>query len=220
MKNIVIIGASGHARMIIDIIERQKEYKIIGLIDSYKTVNESLFSYKVIGKEDIIPELIRDNKIVGGIIAIGDNYQRHQMYLKLNKICENFNYITAIHPSAVIGKNVTINNGTVLMPNTVVNANSKIGVNCIINTQSSLGHDSLMGDFSSLAPGVNTGGHVIINHNTSIGIGTCIIGGVKIKEHSVIGAGSVVIKDIEAFKLVYGNPAKEIRDRAINETYF
>lgn len=220
MKNIVIIGASGHARMIIDIIERQEDLKIIGLIDSYKTIGESLFNYKVIGTEDAIPDLIKSKTIVGGIIAIGDNYQRYQMFLKLSKTCVNFEYINAIHPSAIIGKDTHIGMGTVLMPYATVNANSKVGAHCIVNTQSSLGHDSIMENFSSLGPGSNTGGHVTIKTSSAICIGACITGGITIEKHSVVGAGSVVLKNINAFKLAYGNPTIEIRDREINESYF
>ncbi|MWW23663.1 acetyltransferase [Algibacter lectus] len=217
--NIVVIGASGHASVIIDIIERQNEYNIFGLIDSFKPIGSKLFNYEVLGTEDNLPDLIQTNHIIGGIIAIGDNFDRRQMHLKIEALQLSFKYVSAIHPNAIIGKNVSIAEGVSIMPGTVANANASIGAFCILNTSSSLGHDCVMKPFSSLAPGVNVAGHVTIQTCSSIGIGSCVIGGVSIGAHTHVGAGSTVIKDINSFKIAYGNPAQEIRDRQENEGY-
>ncbi|MCL5127867.1 MULTISPECIES: acetyltransferase [unclassified Algibacter] len=216
---IVVIGASGHASVIIDIIERQNKYIIFGLIDSFKPVGTKLFSYEVLGTEDCIPELIKKNKIIGGIIGIGDNYDRYKMHLKIESLKVNFKYVSAVHPNAIIGKNVNIKQGTVVMPGAIANANAEIGAFCIVNTAASLGHDCYMESFSSLAPGVNVAGHVSIQKCSSIGIGSCVVGGVTIGAHTHIGAGSTVIKDVGNLKIAYGNPTKEIRDREKHEGY-
>ncbi|WP_159020223.1 acetyltransferase [Algibacter sp. L3A6] len=217
--NIVIIGASGHASVIIDIIERQNEYTIFGLIDSFKPIGSKLFNYEVLGTEDNLPDLIKTNQVIGGIIAIGDNFDRRQMHLKIEALQVNFKYISAIHPNAIIGKDVTIAEGVSIMPGSIANANASIGAFCILNTSSSLGHDCIMKPFSSLAPGVNVAGHVNLQTCSSIGIGSCVIGGITIGAHTHVGAGSTVIKDISSFKIAYGNPALEIRDRQENEGY-
>ena len=217
--NIVIIGASGHASVIIDIIERQNEYTIFGLIDSFKPIGSKLFNYNVLGTEACLPDLIKTNQIIGGIIAIGDNFDRYQMHSKIQALQLNFKYISAIHPNAIIGKSVIIGEGASIMPGAIANANATINAFCIINTSASLGHDCIMESFSSLAPGVNVAGHVTIQTCSSIGIGSCVIGGVNIGAHTHIGAGSTVIKDISNLKIAYGNPALEIRDRQKNESY-
>jgi sugar O-acyltransferase (sialic acid O-acetyltransferase NeuD family) len=218
-QNIVVIGASGHASVIIDIIERQNIYTILGLIDSYKPIETEIFNYKVLGKEDCIPDLVKNRNVIGGVIAIGNNYDRLQMYLKIEALSVKFKYIKAVHPNAIIGKNVTIHKGSAVMPGVIANANAVIGAFSILNTASTLGHDCNMEAFSSLAPGVNIAGNVSIKKGASIGIGSCVIGGVTIGKHSHIGAGSTVVKDIECFKIAYGNPAIEIRTCKKNENY-
>jgi sugar O-acyltransferase (sialic acid O-acetyltransferase NeuD family) len=218
-QNIVVIGASGHASVIIDIIERQNIYTIIGLIDSYKPIGTQIFNYEVLGDETCIADLIKTNNIIGGIIAIGNNYHRLQMQLKIETLYPKFKYIKAIHPQAIIGKNVTIKAGVAIMPGVIANANAFIGPFTILNTGSTLGHDCIMEEFSSLAPGVNIAGNVTLKKCASVGIGSCVAGGLSIGKHSHIGAGSTVVKDINSFKIAYGNPAKEIRDCEKNTNY-
>lgn len=217
--NIVVIGASGHASVIIDIIERQDKYIIAGLIDSYKPIGTKIFNYEVIGTEKDLTALVKQHHITGGIIAIGDNFDRYSMFEKIEALALNFTYISAIHPNAIIGKQVLIKPGTAIMPGAIANANAVIGDFCILNTASTLGHDCEMQAFSSLAPGVNIAGHVTIGTCSSIGIGSSVIGGVSIGSHTHIGAGSTVVKDVDSLKIAYGTPSEEIRDRTKNESY-
>lgn len=217
--NIVIIGASGHSKVVIDIIERENKYNIVGLIDSFKTPGECIFNYEILGDENDIPFLIKKFSISSGIIAIGDNWTRKVMYKKIQKISPELSFINAIHPNAVIGKNVSIGSGSVIMPGAIVNSDTIIGKFCIVNTNSSLGHDSELKNYSSLAPGVITGGNVIIGCCTAVSLGAKVIQNIEIGEHSIIGAGSLVINDIGDFILAYGSPAKTIRTIEKGEKY-
>ena len=124
-----------------------------------------------------------------------------------------------IHPSSVISEDSKIGEGAAIMPLCVINNSSEIGKGVIVNTKSSLDHDNLLKDFSSVAPGVTTGGSVIIGSRTAISIGATIKQNIKIGSDSVIGASSYVNKNIPDEKIVYGCPAKIIRDRAIGEKY-
>lgn len=219
MDNIVIIGASGHAKVVIDIIEQQKKYRIVGLIDSFKDKDTTLYEYAVLGTEHDIPTLQKEYKISGGIIAIGDNCTRLKMQSKITAIAPTFNFYTAIHPNAVIGKNVTINNGTVVMAGVIINSDASIGSHCIINTKSSVGHDVIVNDFSSIAPGVSIGGETIIGTCTAISIGCSILERITIGDNCVIGAGSVVNKNIDNNILAFGIPARKIKSRDHKEKY-
>jgi sugar O-acyltransferase (sialic acid O-acetyltransferase NeuD family) len=218
-KNIIIVGSSGHAKIVIDIIEKENKYKIIGLIDKPENYNKKILNYNIIGTDNDIPHIIKKHKLFGGIIAVGDNWTRYKVWEKIKSIKPNFNFVNAIHPSAQIAKNVRIGNGTVIMAGAIVNSDSSIGKHCIINTNSSLDHDSVMCDFSSLAPNSATGGNVQIGKFSAICLGANIIHGITIKEQSVIGAGSVVLKDIPEFSVFYGIPAKFIRQRQVGEKY-
>jgi len=218
-QNIVIVGSSGHAKVIIDIIEKEGKYNIVGLLDAFKEVGELAFGYKVLGEEKDLPKLINKYQLIGCIIAIGDNWIRNIVKNKIMEIDATFNFINTIHPSSVIARGVTVGSGTVIMAGAVINSNSKIGDFCIINTNASLDHDSNMSDFSSIAPGVTTGGNVSIGEFSAVSLGVNIIHGITIGKHSVIGTGSTVIKNINDHVVAYGTPAKTIRKRKEGDKY-
>ena len=162
------------------------------------------------GKDDIL-DLKKTHNIYGGIIAIGDNWIRMNIYHKIISFSKDFKFISAIHPRAILGKNIYIGEGTVIMPGVIINSDASVGKFCIINTNSSLGHDGIMEDFSSMAPGVTTGGNVTIGKCASVSLGACIIHNIKIGEYSLIGSGSLIVEDVENLKLVYGLPGKVIK---------
>lgn len=217
--NIIVIGSSGHAKVVIDSIEKENKYEIIGLLDRFKEVGSNSFGYKIIGKEEDLQNLIRMHKIEGGIIAIGDNFIRHTVYDKISQNIPQFNFIKVIHPSAQIARNVLIGKGTVIMANTTVSSNATVGDFCIINNNSSLDHDSKMLNYSSLAPGAAIGGNVKIGLFTAISLGAKVIHRITIGEHTIIGAGATVMKNIPNYVVAYGTPAKVIRCRIAGEKY-
>jgi sugar O-acyltransferase (sialic acid O-acetyltransferase NeuD family) len=220
MKKILIIGASGHSKVIIDIIEKQNHYKILGLIDTYKEKGTEVLGYEILGTELDLPELIKEKNIKGGIIGIGDNWERRLMHSKIKDLLPDFDFVTAVHPESVVDKSVHIGEGSVIMAGTVVNHNAEIGAHCILNTISSLDHDSVMKDFSSLAPGSVVGGNVSIGTNSAISLGAIIRENVSVGDYTVIGAGSIVIKNIADYKVAYGVPAREIKERTAEDKYF
>lgn len=218
-KNILIIGASGHAKVIIDIIERTAMYHIVGLVDSYKSTSETLFNYKILGTEHAIPNLIETHNLYGGIIAIGDNYTRMKLAKTINDQHTNFKFINAIHPQAIIGKNVQIDAGSCVMAGAIINADAKIGTHCIINTKSSVGHDCNIKCYNSIAPGATLGGNVHIGKCSSISINATVIENVHIGKHTVIGAAALVNKNIGSNKVAYGIPAKVVKERKKEDRY-
>lgn len=218
-RNVVIIGSSGHAKVIIDIFEASKNHKIIGLLDPFRNVNEKTLGYPILGGEEVINDLMIKYNNLDFFIAIGDNWTRNLVYKKLTGINTNITFANAIHPSAIISKHVKIGQGICIMPGGIINSDSQIGDFCILNTNSSLDHDCMMHNFSSLAPKVSTGGFVEIGEFSAISIGATIKDRIKIEEHVVIGAGSLVLKDCESMSIYYGNPARKIRTRNIGEKY-
>lgn len=219
MKNIVIFGSSGYTKVIIDIIEKVNNYRIVGLIDPYEGKGTNLFGYTIIGSEENIEDLRKEYNFDCGIIAIGDNWRRKEVFERVRKRSSSFTFIKAIHPSVQIGKDVTIGEGTVLMAGVIANSATEIGRFCIINTNASLDHDCIMEDFSSLAPNATLGGNIKIGQYSSISLGANIIHEINIGAHSIIGAGTLVNKDIPDLVVAYGVPAKIIRKRKIGDTY-
>ncbi|NAS14359.1 acetyltransferase [Poritiphilus flavus] len=219
MNNIIIFGASGHGSVVLDCIEQEGKYQVIGFVDSFKKKGRLQNGYEILGNEHDLPVLMEKFNLHGGIIAIGDNWTRKIIADKISKIVPNFNFITAIHPTAIIGKDVTIGKGVVIMPGTIVNANCQIEDFCILNTNSSLDHDGKMEEYSSLAPRVCTGGNLQLGKFSAICLGANVIESITIKQHTVVGAGSLVIDDIDSHVLAYGSPAKAVRIRAVGEKY-
>jgi sugar O-acyltransferase (sialic acid O-acetyltransferase NeuD family) len=218
-QNVLIVGSSGHSKVIIDIFEKGGLYKIIGLLDSYRNIGENTLGYKILGKEEDLPELLRTYPHCKIFVAIGDNWVRHRVVSKVIKIRPEIEFATAIHPSAQIGKNVKIGKGVAIMPGVIINSDSVIGDFVILNTKASIDHDCRMAEYSSLGPDVTTGGNVSIGEFTAISIGSIISHGVSVGSHSVIGSAALLTKNCENGVVMYGVPAKKIRDRKIGEKY-
>ncbi|WJG10424.1 acetyltransferase [Aliiglaciecola sp. LCG003] len=219
MNSVVIVGSSGHAKVIIDIVQKEGKYKIAGLLDQSRSVGEETLGYPVIGKEQELPGLIKRYGIDGAIVAIGDNFVRAKVVAAIKDLCPDLPFVSTIHPNASIGTEVSIGEGTVIMAGASINPCSSIGRFCILNTNCSLDHDSILHDFASLAPGSTAGGNCHIGQYSAISIGAIVIHGIHIGEHTVIGAGSLVNKPIESFVVAYGSPALPVRSRKEGDKY-
>lgn len=202
-KKIVIIGASGHGKVVAD-IAKLNGYDEILFLDDNKS-KTSCGNYQVVGTSKEIAKY----REYDFIIAIGNNKIREKILDTLEK--ENIKQTVLIHPSAVIDETAIIKEGTVVMANAVINASVKIGRSCIINTASSIDHDCIIDDFVHVSPGVHVAGTVIIGRNTWLGVGSTVINNLEICSNCVIGAGSTVIKNIKEEGTYIGSPAKRIK---------
>mgnify|MGYP000153257406 CR=1 FL=1 len=207
MDKICLFGASGHGKVIKEIIESTGN-EVIAFVDDHPVSNQLL------GVSVFETRALKDFTTRKFIISIGNNATR-------KKISEKFDikYTKAVHDKAMVSNSVLVNEGTVIMAGAIVNSDSLIEEFCILNTKSSLGHDSKMKKFSSLAPNATTGGHVNIGEFSAVSIGATIIQSIKIGKHSVIGAGALVLDDIGNNLIAFGSPAKDIKERQIGESY-
>lgn len=221
MKNqkVLIIGSSGHAKVIIDIFEKEGSYEIIGLIDSFRSVGEETLGYKVLGDFEDIPKLIANETETKLFIAIGDNWSRKIVNEKISKFLPEADYANAIHPSAQIGKDVQLGSGIAIMPGAIINSSCIVEDFAIINTRASLDHDCKMAAYSSLGPNAVTGGNVQIGEFSIIGISATIINDIQIGKHVLVGAGAVLTKNCEDNSLMNGMPARKIKTREVGDKY-
>lgn len=203
MSKVIIIGASGHGKVIADIIVSSGNV-VKGFLDDADDIQgKSIIGFPVLGK---ISDY-KDHLDCQFIIAIGNPYVR-------KKISESIDvkWYTAVHPSAVISKfDTSIGEGTVLMANAVVNSSAKIGKHCIINTGAIVEHDNVLEDYVHLSPNVTLAGAVKVGKSTHIGVGSCTKQGLNIAADCIIGAGSVIVKDITESGTYIGVPAKRIK---------
>jgi sugar O-acyltransferase (sialic acid O-acetyltransferase NeuD family) len=215
----VVIGASGHARVVIDILRLRGRYEIVGLLDTYKSHGITCSGYEVIGTCRDLPGLIASASVAGAIVAIGDNWVRSRIVHEVRDLVPGFRFVTAVHPSAQIGEDVLIGQGTAIMAGVVVNPGSRVGEFCILNTRASLDHDSVMEPYSSLGPAATTGGGVYVGAFASISIGATVVQEIRIGAHTVIGADATVLHDIPDEVVAYGTPARIIRSRKPSDPY-
>lgn len=214
MEEIFVFGASGHAKVVVDIIERQGFYKISFLADDDLALkNAEFYGYRIIGGK---VDLLKTCQVLGikrGIVAIGNNTARAIVADWL--LSSGFSLVSAIHPSAQIGRRVHIARGTVVMAGAVINSGAKIGENVVINTGANIDHDCNIGCGVHVAPGSTVCGTVKVGDGTLIGAGATIIPNIKIGSNAIVGAGSTVINDIPDGVTAIGTPAKQISDNRL-----
>lgn len=194
MSTINLFGASGHARVIMDIIFAQGN-KVNCLYD-----DNPLFE-----KIHNIPVLKAIETYVQGplIISIGSNRVRKTIFERYS-----LEYAKAIHTQSIISPSAVIGDGTVVMQGAIIQSDTKIGNHCIINTGASVDHECIIGDFVHISPHVTLCGNVHVGEGTWIGAGATVISGIRIGRWCTIGAGSVVIRDLPDGAVAYGNPCK------------
>ncbi len=217
--SVVILGTSGHTKVVIDILEKQNQYTIFGLLKGPDETITELLGYPIIGVDSDLPGIIKSNPGLSAIIGVGDNWLRYKIKGSIETICPGIEFISAIHPSAQIGKNVTIGKGVIIMAGVIINPGCKVDDFTLLNTKSSLDHDSHMHTFSSLAPNSCVGGDVSIGEFSAVSIGANIKNGVTIGKHAVIGGGSMLLTNCNDNTVMYGVPAKFIRARKAGEKY-
>lgn len=201
MANTFLFGASGHGKVVKDILNANG-VKVEAFVDDNLQVNECA------GRK-----VLHDAKGLSPIIvSIGVNRIRKIVVERLladAKACGNdLEFATAIHPSAIISPTAKIGEGTVVMAGAVINADAVIGKHCIVNTGATVDHDCVIEDYCHIAPGANVSGGTHIGEGTWIGVGACVIQCIKIGKDCMIGAGSVVVKDIPDDVTAYGNPCR------------
>lgn len=212
-KPYILIGAGGHAKVIVDILSLEGK-KIHGFFDDNK---RNLKDLKYLGPIDTIhkmPMVLKKNYYY--IIAIGDCFLRYKLEQTLGIPHES--YGIAIHPTAVISTDAKLLFGTVVMANVVINTDAKVGRQVILNTGSLIEHDTIIQDFVHISPGCCLAGGVKVGEGTHVGIGTQSIQLIKIGSWSIIGAGSTIVSDIPDNVLAYGTPAKIMKE-GINDEF-
>lgn len=219
MSDIVVLGSGGHAKVLADAIEMQGLHRIVGWLDRFRSVGEQFLGREVLGSEDDLPALVASRAIRGVIVAIGDNFARAAVSGRIRAIAPALQFITVVHPSAVVARDATLGLGSVVLAGAVIGASARVGEGCIVNTKASLDHDSVMDAFSSLAPGVTTGGNCRVGTCSAVSIGATVLHKVQIGAHCVVGAGAVLTRSLEDAVVAYGVPAKVMRTRQPGDPY-
>lgn len=201
MNRLIIVGASGHGKVIAD-IARKNGYTEISFLDD-NPLCKNCGEYAVIGRCEEA-DRYRDSDF---IVAIGNSKIRRKIQTSLME--KNLHVVTLIHPDAVIADSAKIGVGSVVSAGAVINPYATLGEGCIVNTCSSVDHDCWIGDYVHISVGAHIAGTVTIGNNTWICAGVTVSNNIDITADCTIGAGAVVIQNIESSGTYVGVPAKK-----------
>ena len=204
-KSLYILGAGGHGKVVADAAIKMNQWNEIFFLDN-QMIGKEVLGIKVVGSTDNAPNFNSSNTEF--IVAIGSNDVRGKIQRNLQS--QKCKLATIIHPFTSIGRDVNVGEGTVIYAGAVVNPSVQIGEGCILNTSCSVDHDSVIKEFVHLSPGVNIAGTVEIGEKTWLGIGATVINNISIIGNCIIGASTLVRKDIRKEGNYVGNPIKKI----------
>ena len=199
MNRVVLIGAGGHAKVVISTV-RAAGGEIVSLVDDDATrTGDQVLGITVCGTASMLDDALFDQ----AIIAIGSNERREHV-----ASTTSLRWATVIHPRAFVHESVQLGPGTVVFAGAVIQADAVIGAHVIVNTGATIDHDCRIGDFAHVAPGVHLAGNVRVGKGCLIGIGSCAIPGIHVGDRATVGAGSVIVRDIPAGTVAFGSPAR------------
>ena len=203
MKRIAVVGAGGHAKVVIEAIQASKAFEIAGVVDP-RQVGDVL-GIPWLGGDDVLPSLL-DQGIRYAVAAVGDNRLRQSVGERLAGL--GYDIPAIIHPSATISPTARIGQGSVVMARACIGPLAMLGNLCIVNTAAIVEHDNHVGLAAHIAPGVSLGGSVRIGSRTLIGIGSSVRPGVSLGQDVTVGAGSAVVSDFPDGVTIVGVPAR------------
>lgn len=211
MKNLILVGAGGHCRSVIDSIRSSNEFCIEGILDRPHKVGSFVDGIEVIGTDEEMKAYF--NKGIKyaflSLGSIGDIRLRTRLYEKI--LLNGFEIPNIVDATAILARNIRMGRGVFVGKRAVVNAAVSVGDAAIINTAAVIEHDCLVGDFAHVSPGAILCGGVRADYGCHIGAGTVVVQGVHIGKRSLIGAGSVVLASIAEDSLAYGTPCRVVK---------
>ncbi len=215
LKKIVIIGAGGFAREVLDVFDacnqHKEQFKLLGFVvePGYGEIGARVNGLPILGGMDWF---VGQGKDVMAICGIGAPEIRYRFVAEAMK--RNVRFCSVIHPNAIVTKWVTMGEGVIITAGCIVTNNIRIGNHVQLNLCSTVGHDTVIGGFSTIAPGAHVSGNVNIGDGCYIGTGANILERINVGEWAVVGAGCAVVKNVEANNTVVGVPGKSIKVRS------
>jgi len=217
MEKIILIGGGTHVQKYIDIIQKENKYQILGIVDDNIKVGDELFGFPILGGKEDLQVITKKYNVNNGIITIGDNWIRKNIFDYVSDLVPSFKWVNAIHPSVIIGSNVTLGVGVIAMAGVIFNPGAFIGNFTFYATGCQIEHDCNIGDFASVSAGSVLGGFVSVGRYSAITMNVTIFDRLSIGDNTVVGSASLVTKSLPSNVLAYGNPTKIIRERQKNE---
>ena len=211
MKQVVILGSGGHAKVVIEILRERADVEIVGCL-APEPGDRLVCGVPVVGEDLALPRL-RDAGVAHSFVALGDNQLRSWMISYV--ISHGLKLINAISAHAVVSPSVNLGAGVAVMAGAIINSEATLGDGVIVNTGATIDHDCVLGPMSHVAPGSNLAGCVRIGEGAFLGTGCRVIPGVRVGDWSIVGAGATVLTDIPDHVVCVGVPARIIKKVSI-----
>lgn len=205
----VILGAGGHARVLMDVLQCQGQVELVGILDpDAGRWGTELLGVRILGGDDRLPELLASGTthFAIGVAGVGPSPVRARLFEMARQ--QGLKPLTAIHPSAVVSAHADLSAGAQIFPGAVVNAGARIGENAIVNSGAIVEHDCAVGPSAHVACGACLAGGVVVGPGAFVGAGATVIQGIRIGANALVAAGAVAIRDVPENALVAGVPAR------------
>jgi UDP-perosamine 4-acetyltransferase len=205
--SVIVVGAGGHARVLIDALQRSGHTILFATDVDVAKRGQSVLGITVAGGDEAIAAHVPGTVLLAiGVGSVGKDDTRRATFERFAR--EGHRFATVVHPNAVVAPDVTLLDGAQVMAGAVVQTGSCIGRNAIVNTGACVDHDCRVGDHAHIAPGATLSGGVEIGEGTLVGTGACVIQSIRIGSGSVVAAGAVVVRDVPEGACVMGIPAR------------
>jgi len=208
-RRAVGLGAGGHAKVVIELIQVAGGYDCVGLLDPRPELRgTAVLGVPVLGDDSHLPQLRREGVEAAfiGVGAVADTSVRRRLFTTMTE--QGFTPVSAIHPAAILSPSARVGEGVTVMAGAVVNAHAELGANVVVNTGAIVEHECVLGDHAHVATGAVLAGGVRLGQGALVGAGATVLPGVSIGEEAVVGAGAVLASDCPAGATVKGVPAR------------
>ena len=210
VRRCLILGAGGHAKVVIEAVRAAGIAEIVGIVDPAPT-SSNLLGVPIIGRDEDLPRL-RAEGITTAVVALGGNGLRFRVGAELRGL--GYDLPAIVHPSAFIAPSARVAEGAVVMARAVVGSYTSVGALAIVNTGAVIDHDGLIGAAAHVAPGCALAGNVSVGERSLVGVGSAVRPGIVIGPDAVVGAGSAVVANVAAGARVAGAPARPLKEAA------
>lgn len=205
-KYLVLLGVGGHGSVVLDALMRAGK-RVAGITDPGKQPRQTVFGVPVLGGDDWLDDKDPESLILAnGIGAQPRSGVRRRLFEQFRS--KGFRFLEIVHPNAVVGGDVTLEEGAQVMAGAVIQCRARVGANAVVNTRASIDHDCVIGPNAFVGPGTTLCGEVVLGEDVFIGAGAVILPRVSVARGATVGAGAVVTRNIAAGMCVVGNPAK------------